>query len=219
MRRFADRLRRRLSRDKAAGAEPCSRGLRASEAPNREGSPCGLPARGHLESRHVYSWAPTACWAWGQSDPELVPVPKIKARLADYEEEVGVREPRERKLWGEMGGGALKAPALWRSGWACWPHVVPPKRARGLCNQKGAVRSGAAGQSREPGARGTAQREALTSRPPPRAPAAPAAPARPSGGRGGRKTAQRGVRSPRELRGPEWLPPAPGTMGGRGKKG
>lgn len=187
----------------------------AARPRRRAGLPGGLPPRCHPESLHVYSWAPTTCWAWGQSDLELVPVPEIKAGLAGYqEEEVGVREPRERSCgvrWEEGRPGPMLCPQTEPVAFVTGTTPRAPETG-GWGGCLGAVRSGRRDRAGSPGdgsARGTHHPGRRGAPQPP--------PGRLEGGPGG-KPHQGRPRHPRAAR-TRVASSGPGDNGGRGKKG
>lgn len=158
------------------------------------------------DSLRIYPWLPPTCWAWGQSDPQLVPVPpKIKARHTDYKvvQVGGGREgAKGTRVVGEMGGGGrLGRRHPGGDPGSPGPQSVPPTQAFGLCLEigppgapGGAVRAlsavAAAGQSREP--RGTARARGAPTSPRRRDPPAASGPRspRPADRRAGEKENQ-----------------------------
>lgn len=168
-----------------------------------------------LESLHIYSWVPTTRWAWGQSDLELVLVPscppKIKAGHTDHKVAklgVGEREPRERVLLGETGGGGVEGASAQAGTLGVPGPRLCPKHEPLACVTRTMTR--APGRSCPGGRLGCQEHPGLPATAVLPLPRGPAARARPFGGRPRRKTTQqRGLQSSRELPGPEWLPPAP----------
>lgn len=179
------------------------------------------------DSLRSYPWLPPTCWAWGQSDPQLVPVPpKIKARHTDYKvvQVGGGREgAKGTRVVGEMGGGGrLGRRHPGGDPGSPGPRSVPPNTSLWPVSRdrspRGPGRScpGAFGRGSgwtEPGAAGDGAGAWSTHlSPPPRssrrlgAPQSP--PGRPEGGREGKPANRGGPSAPASLRDPgAFLPP------------